>query len=183
MHASRRKIWSDRFLDSRALSSFLSSRPNFFIAVELVVLILKGPLSTKLIPFPGRGSCDWPGSTGKSHGRSFDVEATNLQPVLMSTLWRGRPLTNLLYWHLSCFWRLTLNSEHCSIPLMEIPIGYLIFSSCFHCFVLVFIVCPYFICLSLAVVSDWHQELIFLASLDVAGCTKFRTDQSSCLWW
>ena len=65
MHASRRKIWSDRFLDSRALSSFLSSRPNFFIAVELVVLILKGPLSTKLIPFPGRGSCDWPGSRGK----------------------------------------------------------------------------------------------------------------------
>ena len=34
---------------------------------------------------------------------AFDVEATNLQPVLLSTLWRGRPLTNLLYWHLSCF--------------------------------------------------------------------------------
>ena len=175
MHASRRKIWSDRFLDSRALSSFLSSRPNFSIAVELVVLILKGSLSTNI------NTISW--VREKSHGRSFDLEASNLQPVLLSTLWRGRPLTNLLYWHLSCFWRLTLNSEHCSIPLMEIPIGYLIFSSCFHCFVLVFIVCPYFICLSLAVVSDWHQELIFLASLDVAGCTKFRTDQSSCLWW
>lgn len=60
------------------------------------------------------------------------------------------------------FGRLTLNSGHCSIPLMEIPIGYLIFSSCFHCFVWVFIVCPYFICLSFAVVSDWHQELISL---------------------
>ena len=43
------------------------------------------------------------------------------------------------------------------------------------------LLCYFHLSLSLAVVSDWHQELIFLASLDVAGCTKFRTDQSSCL--
>jgi len=41
-------IWNDRFLDSGAPRNFLSSRPNFSIAIELVVLILKGSLSTKL---------------------------------------------------------------------------------------------------------------------------------------
>lgn len=41
-------IWNDRFLDSGALTNFLSSRPNLSIAIELVVLISKGSLSTKL---------------------------------------------------------------------------------------------------------------------------------------
>ena len=42
-------ILNDRFLDSGALRNFLSSRPNFSIAIELVVLILKGSLSTTLV--------------------------------------------------------------------------------------------------------------------------------------
>jgi hypothetical protein len=102
----------------------------------------------------------------------------------LSTLWWGLRLTNLLYWHLSCFWKSLLYTEHCSILLMENPISLPIFSSCFHCSVWVFVVCASLICLcQLAVLSDGQQELILLSSLDVAGCTNFRNDQSSCARW
>ncbi|RCV39699.1 hypothetical protein SETIT_8G244200v2 [Setaria italica] len=111
--------------------------------MELVVLILKGSLA--------------------QHEVNYHF------PVEEALLWRP-PTCNLcccplcggdgvsptwLYWHLSCFWKAPLYTEHRSILLM------------------------------LAVVSDRHQELIFLASLDVSGCTYFRTDRSSCknnLW-
>ena len=119
------------------------------------MLILKGSLSTNI------NTISW--VREKSHGRSFDLEASNLQPVLLSTLWRGRPLTNLLYLHLSCFWKAYFEQWTLLYSTNGDPNGLSDFLTLLPLFCLgVCRLCLFYLSLSLAVVSDWHQELISL---------------------
>jgi len=173
-------IWNDRFLNSGALRNFLSSRPNFSIAIELVVLILKGSLSTKLNTI----SCVRVMRLTRMEGRK-GMEGALMWMPLTYNLWcsplcGGDGLTNLLSWHLSCFWKApcTLNTALYSTngePNSPATIAL------FVCLSFALLSSVY---MSVAVVSDQYQELIFLTSLAVAGCTTdFRTDQSSSPWW
>ena len=113
----------------------------------------------------------------KRHGRSSDVDATNL---CCSPLCGGDGLSNLLSWYLSCFWKApcTLNTALYSTngePNSPATIAL------FVCLSFALLSSVY---MSVAVVSDRYQGLIFLTSLAVAGCTTdFRTDQSSSPWW
>lgn len=78
-------------LDSRVLSSILSSWPNFSIAMELVAFcqFLEVPSAQK-----DKYNFSMTRSKPGRHGSSTDVEATNL-PILQSTLW---PLYTFLSW-------------------------------------------------------------------------------------
>lgn len=134
------------------LRSFLSLRPNFSIAMELVVLILKGSLA--------------------QHEVNYHF------PVEEALLWRP-PTCNLcccplcggdgvsptwLYWHLSCFWKAPLYTEHRSILLMVSPIGLPIFLILLPLFCLSFV-------LLLSVSVSWLQYL-----------TGTKSSSSSLLW-